>query len=681
MQFQKDSNNNRIRQRRIYYQDNTPESEPGELIYRDPIGNQVFSPNQSSPEQNYDFTAEEPNSIQIQTKSMYQKIPKEFKENSEKIYNQNFNPKYQRSPHILNIGSSREDNDYNILPSINSKKSPNNNIRYNNFNRDSNDDYFQSPYEDDDYQPYPRESQRTGMFYRERSPVINLNKKNKKNKNKNISPYGRPGVIPINKMSPEQNYEESNDSGEKHSKEKTAQFNNLKNYLGRNNLYQNDINDININNLNPNQTLQNPQMINPSQDDINDKYNNRSYNNMSYRDIKRIANRFTKVYDPNKNNNGLLVEEMQITVPGAQDDIFNNRYRVLSKMNRLSNILLAKQRKKNSPNKSYINRPFENRSYNKYNRDRSFNGKIKKPFDPRTFVRSPGDINNNIRRAFSRSPEHKFLYVSLAMISSKGPSCEDRPILRRMRLDKGGVVDLAQEERKKNKFKIKNTQRKKGFKRNHFMNPKYREKAAKIIQSWWKELKNIYNYRMKQIIKIQSAFRGKFVRKYMYDLFYLNFLYISFCKKIENVLRNHVKPYVFRKLMGKNVEDTVPKEESPVPDKETLLGRILSRDYRNDLNTIYPSWKKWMANTRRINAKNMKGRNLVQIRADKEKKKGDIRNALNKWYYICKILKAQDKLNEDNKRTIIIESKKEIKTEISEKEIEKEKENNLKKIK
>ena len=61
------------------------------------------------------------------------------------------------------------------------------------------------------------------------------------------------------------------------------------------------------------------------------------------------------------------------------------------------------------------------------------------------------------------------------MISSKGPSCEDRPILRRMRLDKGGVVDLAQEERKKTKFKIKNTQRKKGFKRNYFMNPKYRE--------------------------------------------------------------------------------------------------------------------------------------------------------------------------------------------------------------
>ena len=124
------------------------------------------------------------------------------------------------------------------------------------------------------------------------------------------------------------------------------------------------------------------------------------------------------------------------------------------------------------------------------------------------------------RKAISRSPEHKFLYVSLAMISSKGPSCEDRPILRRMRMEKGGVVDLAQEDRKKNKFKIKNAKRKIGMKRNYFMNPKYRDKAARIIQSWWRDLKNIYNYRMKQIIKIQSVFRGKFVRKYMYDLFY-----------------------------------------------------------------------------------------------------------------------------------------------------------------
>ena len=42
------------------------------------------------------------------------------------------------------------------------------------------------------------------------------------------------------------------------------------------------------------------------------------------------------------------------------------------------------------------------------------------------------------------------------MLSAKGPNTEDRTILRRMRLDKGGVVDLAQETlRKKSKLKIK----------------------------------------------------------------------------------------------------------------------------------------------------------------------------------------------------------------------------------
>ena len=71
----------------------------------------------------------------------------------------------------------------------------------------------------------------------------------------------------------------------------------------------------------------------------------------------------------------------------------------------------------------------------------------------------------------------------------------------------------------------------------------------------------------------------------MYDLFYLNFLYISFCKKIENVLGHHVRPYVLRKLMGKNIEENKPKEVQ-VPEKEILLERLLSRDYRNDKESM-----------------------------------------------------------------------------------------------
>ena len=65
---------------------------------------------------------------------------------------------------------------------------------------------------------------------------------------------------------------------------------------------------------------------------------------MSYGVVKKILRRFTKIYDPNRNNNGVLIESSQVTVQGASDDIFTNRYKVLSKMNRLSKILLSKKK-------------------------------------------------------------------------------------------------------------------------------------------------------------------------------------------------------------------------------------------------------------------------------------------------------------------------------------------------
>ena len=66
------------------------------------------------------------------------------------------------------------------------------------------------------------------------------------------------------------------------------------------------------------------------------------------------------------------------------------------------------------------------------------------------------------------------------MVSSKGLSIEDRTILRSQIIDKGGVVDLAQEKiGKKLKFKIKKV---KATERHNMINPKKGEKASKIIQ-------------------------------------------------------------------------------------------------------------------------------------------------------------------------------------------------------
>jgi len=636
MQFQKDKYKNKGRPKKAYMQNNTHDSENGEMVYTDPSGNQIMSPLVDSQEQIMD--SNDPNDPQ-KAKSIFQTVRNDLKNSSDMVQlvsdqpipslvvnipPRNGEEYFERSPQTINVDrSSRDDYDYNIH-TLNARKSPKNMYQ--------NDEYIESPYDDDDYQGYDNENPRTALYSRTRSPRMAPNYASK-----NLSPHSRPvvgGIVPINKMSPTQNYDELNDSGEKNPEQN--QYNNLKNYLGNNR----DSNAQVI--TNPNNSIQNQNTTNPPRDEVGSKYNNKSYNNISYKDIKKIANRFTKVYDPNRNNNGLLVEDSQITLPGAQDEVFNNRYKVLAKMNRLSNILLAKQRSRNSQEE----KPFNAKTYN---RERSYDGNTRQAFNRQTMARSPEDRRS--RRAFSRSPDHKFLYVSLAMISSKGPSREDKPILRRMRLEKGGVVDLAQEDLKKNKFKIKKAQRKQGVKRNYFTNPKYREKAAKIIQGWWRELKNIYNDRIKKIIKIQSVFRGRFVRKYMYDLFYLNFLYISFCKKIENVLKKHIRPYVWDKLFGrKRPEEEPEEEEDNLPKRDHKLKKLVSRDYRSDLESIYPVWKKWLSNARKLGVQNSKGRNLVQIRADKEKKLGDIRNAFNKWVYVKKVLDAQDKLLKDKNK-------------------------------
>ena len=52
------------------------------------------------------------------------------------------------------------------------------------------------------------------------------------------------------------------------------------------------------------------------------------------------------------------------------------------------------------------------------------------------------------------------------------------------------------------------------------------------------------------IIKIQSFWRGRWVRKYMYDILYLSFMYQSFCQIIQKVLVKYIRPYVFDILLG-----------------------------------------------------------------------------------------------------------------------------------
>ena len=642
MQYQKNNLYNNLNKSN---RNNPPEYEYGEMVYTDPNINQIPTDSQEQI-----FFQKEPMEDEQREIPFHQTFGKNMKskQNASKYMQEQPFPSNNeeelndRTPkYVINTGSSGDDYEYR-MPTF-PRKSQN----YQNIN---NEKYDGNQYEDEDYQEYQNESEipKTDIYPRKR-------RSEEGNIFRNNSPTGYGEVIPLNRMSPLQTFDEFNTSTDKNVEQNYTNLTNNQLYNSMQPQYHPRQEYVN-----PNQTLKNPSVLNILRDEVSHKYNNQTYNNMSYKDIKKIANRFSKVYDPHKNKNGILVEESQITLPGAQDEVFNNRYKVLSKMNRLSNILLANKNKKNSPKRTENN--FNTKTYNRNN---SYNDN-KKGFDRHTLARSPDNGIN--RKAFSRSPNHRFLYVSLAMVSSKGPSTEDRPILRWMRLEKGGVVDLAQEEKKKNKFQIKKAAPKKGLNKRFYTNPKYREKAAKIIQNWWRDLKNVYNDRLTKIIKIQSAFRGKFVRKYMYDLFYLNFLYISFCKKIENVLGKHVRPLVWDELFKK------PEGENNIPEKENKLQKIVSRDYRNDKNSLIPAWKKWVSTIRKLNIQNSKGRNLVQIRSNKENKLNELRNALHKWKYVKKILDAQDKLLDKEKEN-------EEKNLEKEKQNEKDKENNLEKIK
>ena len=156
----------------------------------------------------------------------------------------------------------------------------------------------------------------------------------------------RGGIIPMNNMSPNlNNYEDINSSDQK--------FDFTNNNIIGSDSQRNIINDI-INrnernsNMNNNKNMQYINNINPvdMSDEINNKYKSKMNQNLNRNDIKKIIKKFSKIYDPHKNNHGVLVESSKVVLPGASDDIFSNRYQALSKMNRLSNILLSKKKAK-----------------------------------------------------------------------------------------------------------------------------------------------------------------------------------------------------------------------------------------------------------------------------------------------------------------------------------------------
>jgi hypothetical protein len=225
-----------------------------------------------------------------------------------------------------------------------------------------------------------------------------------------------------------------------------------------------------------------------------------------------------KGYDPiNKKEGKLINRELKTLKP--VDESMPERRTHFQKMKKLSAIILSKNEK--NPNDEY----------------------------DRTLRRTIGE-----RKTFNptRTTNSKFIRVTMAMLSSKGPNCEDKIITRLMRLEKGGVVDLAQQANKnKSKYEVKKVRTRSNNKSGgniKIYNPKDRLKAAQFIQGWWRDILYRYKNVTDKIVKIQSYWRGHWLRRYVYDIFYSIIILNAFCDKIKSSMQRSARLAFYENL-------------------------------------------------------------------------------------------------------------------------------------
>ena len=446
--------------------------------------------------------------------------------------------RFSRSPKTINVGESPQEVEYNIRTlnrgRMNNMNSPQGNFAgdrsYNMMSNEGGNIFLDQPLQQGGgYMPQNDAfNSSTGMIQQGINDQRGI-EQNSREIQFSMNPRDLQEPLPgvLRKMSPKGNVDGDSDSNSEKN-DNVNQIRDLKSQLDRNNnhvMFRNDdgmgMGEINRQNRGDMENIEVMARTREFQE------------NATGEEVKKLIKYYVKTYDPHKGEDGNLISNSQTIIQSNQDQLFNDRYKVLQKMNKLSSILLAKNRS-GSPD-SNLNRSFGEDGKNKFDRSTLNNASLK----------------DGTKKTLRNTKHNKFLYVSLAMLSAKGPNTEDRTILRRMRLDKGGVVDLAQETiQKKSKFKIKKARA--GGRGFTAINPKYREKAAKIVQAWWRERKARYKRILEQIIKIQSVWRGKFTRKYVYDIIYISYLQEKFLAIMRNVLVNHVRPYVFGELFSKN---------------------------------------------------------------------------------------------------------------------------------
>ena len=352
---------------------------------------------------------------------------------------------------------------------------------------------------------------------------------------------------------------------------------------------------------------------------------------------RKLVRKYSDLYEPGKNKKGILLPKAKMTfsLSSSPLSIHNDKKRNLSKNSKLSELIMS--RKRNSPDnfRTHSLEEYFSCSEDKTTWQNDSKKRPKKTFKRESFEKYQ---KNKTLIRLNKSPEERFRNISLAMISSKGKNTENRPISSKMRFERGGVVDLIQNDGKKHNYKylIKKMTRPIGKQIIH-NNPKYREQAAKLIKEWWFAVKEYKEKRNESATLIQSYFRGRFVRKYLYDVIYMNYIYFGFCKKIEKFIKKKYGPYFFKAIFAKFIK------------QKSILKKIIIAQNKKRIKSYL---KKWILINKKNNRKNLALLYILRIRAIRESKMFNLKRVFSKWNYISIISKERNDYNLNKKDKI-----------------------------
>ena len=301
--------------------------------------------------------------------------------------------------------------------------------------------------------------------------------------------------------------------------------------------------------------------------------------------VKKYMRHMTRAYVPHKKEGKLITKDHKVISP-VNDQLFADRKKVIQKMNKLSHILLS----------------------TKENQTPALRSSSADVEDGQARARpSLRDIPDSSRKfAASRSPSNTFFKATMAMISSKGPNCEDREIKRVQRYEVGGVIDLAHNRTAgKKQYEVRKVQRV-GLKNRNQPQTKFthkdRQKASKIIQAWWRDILFKYNNSISKIVKIQTVWRGFFLRDNLYEYLYMLTLLSIFNERIRNstvlsvfgkffkTLKHHYLPRVIaiRKAMAAfKIQRQARKFLTVMRNKKIVLPLLIEKlAFKNRVHTF-----------------------------------------------------------------------------------------------